>query len=125
MKIAVASDGKEISAHFGHCEGFTIYEVENKEIKDKSFVENPGHKPGFLPKFLAEKEVDVIISGGMGETAQVLFNENNIEVVVGANGDNDTAVKDFISGELKSTGSVCKDHEHFKWHNYRRDVQPI
>ncbi len=112
MRIAVASDDNKVSGHFGHCEGFAIYEVENKEIKDNSFVENPGHKPGFLPKFLAEKEIDVIISGGMGETAQVLFNENNIEVVVGASGDSETAVKNFISGELKSTGSVCKEHEH-------------
>lgn len=112
MKIAVASDGKQISGHFGHCEGFAIYNVENKEIKDQSFTENPGHKPGFLPKFLAEKGIDVIISGGMGETAQTLFSDNNIEVVVGASGDNETAVRNFISGELKSTGSVCKEHEH-------------
>ena len=112
MKIALASDGNQVSGHFGHCEGFAIYEVENKEIKDQSFIENPGHKPGFLPKFLAEKEIDVIISGGMGETAQTLFSDNKIEVVVGASGNNEEVVKKFISGELKSTGSVCKDHEH-------------
>ena len=28
MKIAVASEGKNVSGHFGHCEGFTIYDVE-------------------------------------------------------------------------------------------------
>ena len=29
MKIAVASDGKLVSGHFGHCEGFTIYNVDD------------------------------------------------------------------------------------------------
>lgn len=112
MKIAVAAEGKVISGHFGHCEGFAIFEVEGKEIKSQDFLANPGHKPGFLPKYLAEQKVDVIIAGGMGETAQTLFTENNIEVVVGSSGDTESAVKSFLDGELKSTGSVCKDHEH-------------
>ena len=48
----------------------------------------------------------------MGETAQQLFNENNIEVVVGAEGFCDDVVQKYINGELKSTGSVCTEHEH-------------
>ena len=112
MRIAVASDGNIVSGHFGHCEGFTIYEVEDKNIKSQNVLENPGHKPGFLPRYLAEQKIDVIIAGGMGETAQALFNENNIEVVVGAAGDKGQAVKSFLNGELKSTGSVCTEHDH-------------
>ena len=37
---------------------------------------------GYLPVFLKEQKADVIIAGGMGETAQELFNENGIEVVL-------------------------------------------
>lgn len=112
MRIAVASDNNTVSGHFGHCEGFTIYEVEDKNIKDKTFIENPGHKPGFLPKYLAEQKIDVIIAGGMGETAQSLFNENGIEVVVGATGNTEDVTKSFLNGDLKSTGSICTDHDH-------------
>ena len=112
MKIAVASDGKSVSGHFGHCEGFTIYEVEGNDIKGQVFLENPGHKPGFLPKYLSEQKIDIIIAGGMGETAQAIFNENNIDVVVGASGDKDQAVKSFIEGKLKSTESICTEHNH-------------
>lgn len=111
MKISVASDRKNVSGHFGHCEGFTIYEAEEgKELK-KSFVQNPGHRPGFLPVFLKDLNVNVIIAGGMGETAQNLFNENGIEVVVGASGLCDDVVNQYINGQLKSTGSVCTEHE--------------
>lgn len=112
MKIAVASEGKYISGHFGHCEGFTIYQVEDKNIKNEEFKPNPGHKPGYLPVFLKELDVNVVISGGMGAAAQEIFNENGIEVVVGAEGLSSDAVEKFIKGELKSTGSVCTEHAH-------------
>ncbi len=112
MIIAVASDGKSVSAHFGHCEGFNIYQVEEKQIVKQEFKENPGHKPGFLPVFLKGLNVDAIIAGGMGETAQQLFNGNNIEVITGARGLSEEAVKQYIKGELKSTGSICNEHQH-------------
>lgn len=112
MRVAVASDGTIVSGHFGHCEGFTLYDVDNVEVVSKTFVENPGHRPGYLPVFLKEKKANVIIAGGMGETAQDLFIENGIEVVVGAQGYADEIVKKYIGGMLKSTGSVCKEHTH-------------
>lgn len=112
MKIAVASEDKLVSGHFGHCEGFTIYDVNDNKILDKKFVPNPGHKPGFLPVFLKEQKADIIISGGMGAHAQELFNENGIEVVVGAQGASDDIVHRYLKGELKSTGSVCTEHQH-------------
>ncbi len=112
MKIAIASENNLVSGHFGHCEGFKIYHVENGQVTNEDFIENPGHKPGFLPVFLSEKNINVIISGGMGETAQNLFKENNIDVIVGACGSCNDIIKSFISGSLKSTGSVCTEHQH-------------
>jgi predicted Fe-Mo cluster-binding NifX family protein len=112
MKIAIASEEKYVSGHFGHCEGFIVYEVENDKILKKSFVESPGHRPGFLPVFLKDLSVDVIVAGGMGETAQQLFGENGIEVVVGAQGLCDDAAQKYLKGELKSTGSICREHKH-------------
>ncbi|WP_035292883.1 NifB/NifX family molybdenum-iron cluster-binding protein [Clostridium sp. KNHs214] len=112
MKIAVSSEEKYVSGHFGHCEGFTIYDVEEGKITNKNFTPNPGHRPGFLPVFLRDLGVNVIIAGGMGETAQELFKENNIEVVVGAQGICDEVIESYVKGELRSTGSVCREHEH-------------
>lgn len=112
MRIAIASEGNIVSGHFGFCEGFTIYNVEGEKVLDKEFAKNPGHKPGFLPKFLGELNVNVIIAGGMGEHAQELFAENNIKVVVGAEGNCDDILDGYIKGLVKSTGSVCREHEH-------------
>jgi predicted Fe-Mo cluster-binding NifX family protein len=112
MKIAVASEGKMVAGHFGHCEGFILYEAENEQITKSDFVPNPGHRPGFLPNYLNDLGVNVIISGGMGGGAIEIFNEKNIEVIVGASGDAQTAAEAYLKGELKSTGSVCHEHQH-------------
>lgn len=112
MKIAIASEGKNVSGHFGHCEGFTMYEIEENKVLNSEFLPNPGHRPGFLPIFLKEQGIDLIISGGMGGSAQQLFIDNGIDIVVGAKGSCDDVIKAYINGELKSTGSVCEEHSH-------------
>ena len=112
MKIAVAAMGSEVAGHFGHCENFMIYETENGAIISEESVLNPGHKPGFLPNFLADMGVNTIISGGMGGGAVDIFNERNVEVILGAQGDAKAAVEAYLRGELESTGSVCHEHEH-------------
>ncbi|MCD8150457.1 MAG: NifB/NifX family molybdenum-iron cluster-binding protein [Clostridiales bacterium] len=112
MKIAVSCYGNQIWAHFGHCENFMIYETEGRNILSEQSVPNPGHRPGFLPNFLADMGVKVIISGGMGGGAVDIFNERDVEVILGAQGDARTAVEAYLRGELESTGSVCHEHEH-------------
>lgn len=112
MKIAVASEGKMVTGHFGHCQNFNIFDEENGKIIKEESVANPGHRPGFLPNFLADMGVNVIISGGMGGGAVDIFNERNIEVVIGTTGEAKTAVEKYLKGELKSTGSICHEHSH-------------
>ena len=112
MKIAVASGNKIVTQHFGHCINFNIYEVEKKQIVKSKSIQNPGHKPGFLPNFLNDMGVNVIISGGMGGGAIDIFNEKNIEVVIGASGNAKEAVEAYLQGSLKSTGSICHEHQH-------------
>lgn len=112
MKIAVASEGKMVTEHFGHCESFIIFDCENNQVVKSEAIANPGHRPGFLPNFLNDLGVNVIISGGMGGGAIEIFNEKNIEVIVGATGVAQVAVEEYLKGNLKSTGSVCHEHQH-------------
>ena len=86
MKIAIAAQGKQVSEHFGHCEGFAIYSTEAGKIVKQEFLPNPGHKPGLLPNLLNDNGVKVIIAGGMGGGAIDIFNEKGIDVITGASG---------------------------------------
>lgn len=112
MKIAVACDGNIVAGHFGHCEMFNVYEVLNREVIKSEAIANPGHKPGFLPNFLNDLGINVIISGGMGAGAIDIFNEKGIEVITGASGNADQVVNDYLQGVLKSAGAVCQAHQH-------------
>ena len=112
LKVAIASEAGMVTEHFGHCETFLIFDTEDARILKREDVPNPGHKPGFLPNFLADRGVNVIISGGMGGGAVDIFNERNVEVVVGISGSVTAAIEAYLQGALKSTGSVCHEHHH-------------
>lgn len=112
MRIAVASEGTQVTEHFGHCSQFLVYGTEDGKIIREEAIPNPGHKPGFLPNFLADRGVGVIISGGMGGGAVEIFEERGVEVVTGASGDARKAAESYLSGELRSSGSVCHEHQH-------------
>lgn len=112
MKIAVASTGAMTTEHFGHCENFNLFDAENGVITKHESIPNPGHKPGFLPNYLGDLGVNVVISGGMGQGAIDIFNMRNIEVITGATGSAEDCAKRYLAGELQSTGSICQKHEH-------------
>ena len=107
MKIAISTDGSMVSAHFGRCPSFTIVEVKDREVVDRKSVDNPGHHPGFLPQFLHNEGVNAIVAGGMGMSALNLFNQVNIDVVVGVNGSIDDVISKLANGELKGGESLC------------------
>lgn len=112
-KIAVASEKEMVTEHFGHCLNFNIFTVEAEKIMGSESVPNPGHRPGFLPNYLHDLGVNVIISGGMGGGAIDIFQEKGIEVIVGASGKAEEAVEAYLQGNLASTGSVCHEHRHY------------
>lgn len=112
LKVAVACENKMVCGHFGHCETFEVFETENGKIVKSESVQNPGHRPGFLPNFLHELGVNTIISGGMGGGAVDIFNGHTIEVILGAQGDSRKVVEEYLAGNLASTGSICHEHAH-------------
>ena len=111
MKIAVACDDMVVTGHFGHCKNFRIYQVEEGKILSEESIENPGHRPGFLPNFLADRGVEVVISGSMGAGAAKIFEERGVKFVTGAQGDATEVVAQHLAGNLKSSGINCHHHE--------------
>ena len=108
MKIAISTDGEFVSAHFGRCPAFTIVEIENGRIKDKQTIANPGHVPGFIPRFLHERGVCCILAGGMGPRASGFFEELGMQAVVGVSGKIDDVLDQLLKGTLRGGESVCK-----------------
>ena len=107
MKVAISTDGDQVSAHFGRCPAFTIAEIENNQVINKATIDNPGHHPGFLPKFLHDKGVTAIVAGGMGMRAQELFAQAGIKTIMGIGGELNGVIKKIADGTLEGGESLC------------------
>ena len=122
MKVAVSTDQGYVSAHFGRCSSYTIFEVQEGRILSREEIPNPGHQPGFLPQFLAERGVNCIICGGMGPRAQNLFAEKSIETIIGVQGSVDEVMQKFLNQELEAGEDMCEHgpggESHYQHHHY-------
>jgi FKBP-type peptidyl-prolyl cis-trans isomerase SlyD len=74
MKVAIPSNAPggldaAVSDHFGHCDFFTVVEVEGQEIGEVSVLTNDAHDKGGCMgpvMFLKEQGADSLVAGGMG-----------------------------------------------------------
>ena len=108
-RFAVATDGDVVAPHFGRCEAYTIVDIEDGQLGGQERIGNPGHEPGFLPAYLAERGVNCIIAGGMGPRAQQLFEQREIRSVVGVSGAIADTIELLLRGALRGGESTC-DH---------------
>lgn len=110
MKIAIPVVEGMLSAHFGHCESFALFEVESKEIRSRVDLTPPPHEPGVLPKWLGEQGAELIIAGGMGQRAVQLFTNNGVAVIVGApSAEPEKIIRDYLDENLATENNLC-DH---------------
>ena len=87
-RIAIPSAGKggldgQRSEHFGHCDAFTLVDVENGEISNITIVPNQEHQEGgcMVPvNTLSNLKVNALIVSGIGLRPLIGFNEAGIDV---------------------------------------------
>lgn len=112
MRIAIpVSDGR-LAQHFGHCEKFAIFDIDldAKAVASAIEIFAPPHQPGLLPSWLGERDVNLIIAGGMGSRAHSLFQQASIQVLTGAPEESPAAlVRQFLDGQLVTGANAC-DH---------------
>ena len=111
MKIAVTYDNGNVLQHFGKTEFFKVYDVEDNKVVSSEVIGSNGTGHGALAGLLADRNVDVLICGGIGGGAQAALAEAGVELCAGAEGDTDQVVEAYLKGELVSTGANC-DHHH-------------
>lgn len=120
MRIAIATEDGKVAQHFGRCPEYTIIDIENSQVTGKTLEQNPGHAPGAIPEFLNSKGCQAIIAGGMGQRAQMFFQEYNIRCIIGVQGTIDQVISDYLDGCLETGESTC-DHGEGKGDGTGRD----
>lgn len=107
-KIAIPIEGGKLCAHFGHCEKFYMAVIEDGKIKNQVEIVPPEHQPGLYPRWIKAQGAECVIAGGMGESAQMLFKNEKIELFIGAPVKTpEELTKDYIQGNLKSGVNSC------------------
>lgn len=114
MKYAVPVSGNALCGHFGGCEQFAIFDVDETtgKIVGKETLTPPEHQPGVYPAWLAGLGAKVVLAGGIGGRAVSLFETNNIRVVSGImESDPERAVQMHAAGTLAAGENTCNHDE--------------
>lgn len=112
IRFAVPTAQGQLCLHFGHCDCFTFVDVdqETKQIMHSESLSPPQHEPGVFPRWLGEQQVDVVIAGGMGQRAQMLFAQSGVKVLTGAAaGSPEEIVTSYMNDSLITGENLC-DH---------------
>ncbi len=109
-KIAIPVINGTLCKHFGHCQEFHFFKVEDGQISTLEKKTPPPHAPGVIPKWIGEQDVTDVIVGGIGQRAIDIFNAQGVNVYAGAPSNESKAiVEEFINGSLRLNENLC-DH---------------
>ena len=109
IRLAVPSDGEGgidgvRAGHFGHCDVFTCFDIEDGKIGNITIVANKEHVQGgcMVPvQLLAQKGVNAIVAGGIGMRPLMGFKQMGIDVFHdGERREIRPVVEDFAAGKL-------------------------
>ena len=115
MKIALPSHQSQVDEHFGHCEYFTVFTVDDKNtILEEDTITPPagcGCKSN-IASILAQMGVKYMLAGNMGQGAVNVLSNNGIQVFRGCSGNVKDVAEKWLEGKLHDSGVACLQHEH-------------
>ena len=113
MKIALPTNGKMVDDHFGHCEYFTIFSIDDKNaILSEETVQSPsgcGCKSNVV-QTLSQMGVTTMLAGNMGSGAVNVLKSHGIDVVRGCSGSVRAVAQQWLDGQVKDSAVRC-DHD--------------
>ncbi|OGR16979.1 MAG: dinitrogenase iron-molybdenum cofactor biosynthesis protein [Desulfobacterales bacterium GWB2_56_26] len=122
MRVAIPTNNPggldaDRSAHFGHCDVFTVIELDDKnKIESVATIANGGHEAGgcMVPvQLLSDSGVEAIVVGGLGARPMRGFADAGIAVYF-ADPNSVMSVRDVIDGfaanrlPVMHADQVCK-----------------
>lgn len=127
MRIAISSEqnnglDSQVSHHFGHCPYFVLVDLEGDEVKQVETIPNPyygNHQPGMVPGFINQRNVNIMLSGGMGWRAIDFFQQYGIGVSTGADGTARDTLQRYLNGELNEAAPCRESQDHAGHHHHQ------
>ena len=118
IRVAIPSEGNggingTRAGHFGHCDVFTCFDIEDGRITQVRVLANKEHVQGgcMVPvTLLAEAGVNALVVGGIGMRPLMGFQQVGIDVYYdGERREIRPVVEDFVAGNLPriAENQVC------------------
>jgi predicted Fe-Mo cluster-binding NifX family protein len=108
MKIGVSSTGRDLSAdmdpRFGRAAYFLIIEPETMKfevLENRQNLDLPQGAGIQAGKTIADKKVDVLITGNCGPKAFMVLQHAGVKVITGAKGRVEDIIRQYQNGEFK------------------------
>jgi len=115
MKIALPSYQSKVDEHFGHCEYFTVFTIdnENKILAEENITPPAGCGcKSNIASILAQMGVTHMLAGNMGQGAVNVLAASGIQVLRGCSGNVKEVAESWLTGKLIDSGLSCSQHEH-------------
>jgi predicted Fe-Mo cluster-binding NifX family protein len=108
LKIIIASTGRDmnsdVSPIFGRSSDFIIIEIDDEEIKETKFIENPAKNEksagSLAANYLADNNVEALITGKLGRVALHVLKTAGIKVYRARPGTVEVNLKSFQEDKL-------------------------
>ncbi len=121
MIIAVPSENGKLCSHFGHCETFSIIDVDT-ETGHINSIKTDAPEEGVschCASWVAKQDVNLVLAGGIGGRPAAALQENGIEVIAGCPAiEIEELVNLYISKKLELGENSCGHDEHHSCHGH-------
>ena len=120
MRIAIPSENGKLCSHFGHCEAFSIVDVDlsNGEMNIKTDAPEGGVSCHCAP-WVAQQGVELVLAGGIGGRPAAALQELGIEVIAGCPAiEIDSLVRNYINNQLEVGENSCGHDDHHHCHGH-------
>ena len=118
-KIALPTRNGVVDDHFGHCEFYTIFTVdEENRITRRQVLPSPqggGCKSDIASKLQADG-VTVMLAGNMGAGALAKLSACGITVIRGCQGSVMQVAEDYLAGKIEDSRVECAHHHEGETH---------
>ncbi|WP_051280184.1 NifB/NifX family molybdenum-iron cluster-binding protein [Anaerovorax odorimutans] len=103
MRIAVTNENNKVFQHFDQCKSFSVFEIENNEIKSKTILKAGESEHSTLATLLSGNNIDIVICNNIKSTEKEALDRCGIELVTGASGNVEQVIESYMDNTLLNT----------------------
>lgn len=119
MRIAVASNGLDVSPYFESCTNYNYFMLENGKMVDYRNLPILPQLSYSPVDVLTELEIDTIIVGCLKKSSRAVLENNGITVFCGAKGNAKQTVENLMDETFISCDASCDEYQRLLKHEMK------